>query len=222
VSVLYVYAVLDEAPGGALGAGAWGETLRAVACGGLATVAGAVATVPAPTLAGVREHDAVIRRLAAAVPALLPARFGSVAADEPALRATIGARAATLRERLARVRGCEQMTLRVYGAPAAPPPAATAAASGTEYLERRRAAHDPRHALPALRPLLATLEPLVADERFEPHGVAPLLGTIHHLVDRAHAHAYLAAADAAPAPAGLRVRVSGPWAAYAFAGELSA
>ncbi len=221
MSRLYVYAVVDEAPATTLGAGLLGEPLRAVGCGPLLVVAGAMDAVPVPSLETVRDHDAVIRRLAATVPALLPARFGSTVADEAALHATITARAATLRERLARVRGCEQMTLRVYGEPV-PAPARPAPASGTEYLRQRRAVLDPGEALPALRPLLARLEPFVSDQRYEPHAGSPLLATIHHLVDRAHAHAYLATADAAPALRGLRVRVSGPWAAYAFAGELSA
>lgn len=217
---LYIYAVLDEAPAAALGTGVLGEPLRAVSCGTLLAVAGEIGEAPAPSLTALREHDAVIRRLADAAPAVLPARFGSVVADDAALRALILPRAATLGERLAHVRGRAQMTLRAYGH--AEPTASASRTSGAAYLRDRRRTHDPRHALPALLPRLAALEPFVLDQRFEAHGTPPLLATVHHLVDRVRVHAYLDAAAAAKDGIGLRVTVSGPWAPYAFAGELPA
>ncbi|MBI2205210.1 MAG: GvpL/GvpF family gas vesicle protein [Candidatus Rokubacteria bacterium] len=206
--------------------GTCGEPLSAVACGELVAVVGAVATAPtldAPTL---RAHDAVVRRLAASVDALLPVRFGTMFANAPAVVAAVSERHDTLADALALVAGREQMTLRVFG-PAANAGAASRARStrvapttGTGYMRARHAADRRARRVPEIAWLRPALERLVQAERVERHRTPPLLASVHHLIPRGHAAQYLAAVDRA-SRRGHRVRVvaTGPWPPWAFASE---
>jgi hypothetical protein len=137
---------------------------------------------------------------------------------------------------LALVRGCEQMTLRVYAGGRLPRPVAEAASRrspgadrprggpGSRYLERRARAIE----LPELAPLRDALAGLVRVERAEPAGLdepAPrgdaaggrLVARVYHLVARGRAAAYTAAVAAAAPALPRRVVVIGPSPAYAFA-----
>ncbi|MFP5287311.1 MAG: GvpL/GvpF family gas vesicle protein, partial [Thermoanaerobaculia bacterium] len=106
---------------------------------------------------------------------------------------------------LKKVRGCVQMTLRVFGDPAPMPE--LQGGPGTRYLEARRRAYS----LPEAGPLLERLNPLVQAERIERKEQGNLLGTVYHLVRREHVPAYQEAAQ------DRRVAVSGPFPPYAFA-----
>jgi hypothetical protein len=117
VSALYLYAVLGAAPAGPLGAGLAGEPLRLVDCAGLLAAAGEMAAPPSLAPDTLRGHDAVVRRLADAADAVLPARFGALAADDAELCDRLTRAGEGLREALARVAGREQMILRVYAGP---------------------------------------------------------------------------------------------------------
>ena len=112
MSPVYLYAVLAEAPAGALPSGLAGEPVRLVACDDVWAAVGDVSSAPAVDEAALRAHDAAVRRLAAGATAVLPARFGSIAGDEGALCDALRPRLDALREGLRAVRGCEQMTLR--------------------------------------------------------------------------------------------------------------
>jgi hypothetical protein len=238
VSLLYVYAILGDAPRGALGAGLAGEPLRLVpiagggaGAAGAAAAAGEIDDLPPLDADALRAHDAAVRRLAAQVDAILPARFGSAARDAGALARALEPTAEALAAALARVRGCEQMTLRLYadapaagGAappfPAAPRDVAGTVTSGTQYLEVRRRARAAVAALAGLDALRAALAPLVTGERAEPHDTPPLRLTLYHLVRRGNAQAYAEAVRAAaPERSDLRYTLSGPWPPYAFAPE---
>jgi hypothetical protein len=192
-------------------------------------------TVSAEHLA---DHDAAVRRLAAAADAFLPARFGQTFRDETALRDAVAARATALAEALARVRGCVQMTLRWLHDPAAIPTEAerltaspversgddarpAAGGPGTRYLEARLAALEMEGALPEVEGDLAALRPHVRAERLRRGGAPGLLGTAYHLVRRDVLAAYRGVLDALPQPAPLRRQASGPWPNYAFAGALA-
>ena len=223
MSPVYLYAVLAEAPGGALPSGLAGEPVRLVACDDVWAAVGDVASAPAVDEASLRAHDAAIRRLAARASSLLPARFGSIAGDEQALCEALRPRLDAFREGLRAVRGCEQMTLRLARedaadlAPAPPSASPASAGPGTRYLDARRAsAGDPR-AFPEVARLLDALAPLVRGERRERHERPPLLASVYHLVPRESVDAYRAAVAAAAEDAGVRVTISGPWPAYAFA-----
>lgn len=221
--MIYLYALVDEEPSGPLGEGIAGEPLRVVSQGGLAAVTGEVSDRPRPDRETLEGQDAVIRRLAGLFGALLPARFGEAFADEAALAKRLAPREREVAEALALVRGCVQMTLRVFGEPEPrPEPAAVPAGGpGTRYLAARRREIERAHSLPEIEPLREALRPLLRAERIERHESAgPLLGTAYHLVLRGQSDAYLATLESAKGRiGGRRVAATGPWPPYAFAPE---
>jgi hypothetical protein len=225
MSPLYLYALLAEPPSGALPAGLAGEAMRLVPCDGVLAAVGEVGEAPPLDGSALRAHDAAVRRLAAVSSAILPARFGSLVRDEAELGEALHPRLAALRDALAAVRGCEQMTLRFSWLDSvAPteesslPSTATAGGPGTRYLSARRAvAGDPR-SVPEVARVLDALSPLVRGERRERHGKAPLVASVYHLVPHGGLDAYRAAVEAAASrEPRIRVTASGPWPPYAFA-----
>jgi hypothetical protein len=221
VSPLYLYALLADPPSGALPAGAAGEPLRLVTCEGVLAAVGEVEAAPAVDAAALQAHDAVVRRLASASPAVLPARFGSLTDDERHLRDALRDRLPALRDALTAVRGCDQMTLR-FSRPLDPPPpihdgSAPEGGPGTRYLAARQAlAGDPR-TIPEVRAVLEALAPHVRGERRERHERPPLIASVYHLVPRGEIEPYREALAAAVERASVRVAISGPWPPYAFA-----
>jgi len=242
---LYVYAMLARSPRIATGAGVARERVRIVRCGRLFVAVGAVRTAPELSARAVRIHDAVVRRLAARGDAVLPARFGTVFADRAALARVLADRAGVLRKALRLVEGREQMTVRLYGEPGAAEPAGGAGiadagdedaltgvddettervgdgadGAGMRYLARRAR----RYEVPALAQLRALLGGVVVAERVERHAAPPLLASAYHLIPRGASTDYRTRVmRATPALAPLRVRVSGPWPAYAFVPEPAA
>jgi hypothetical protein len=221
VSRLYVYAIL----GGPLGAvpprGVLDEPLRVVECGDVLVAVGETAAAPPLGADALRGHDTVVRRLAGEVDAILQARFGSVVADEDALRVALEPRLAALGAALRLVRGCEQMTLRVFGPPLGSPSPSEGeqpTGPGARYLAAVRQRIGPGDRVAALRERLGGL---VAAERFEPHATPPLVASVYHLVPRHSCRTYLAALDAAAATLRpSRVSASGPWPPYAFVPEV--
>jgi hypothetical protein len=222
---VYVYALLDAPPRPDAGAGLSAEPLRVLRVGDLLAAVGEMTERPALSEVTLRAHDAVVRRLAAAVDAILPVRFGSLL-SEASLTDVLAARGRELREALALVTGREQMTLRLLG-PATPAPTAAETVEtvddvgpGTRYLDARRAEWRRAHAVPELAPLRPALAALVRAERVTRHDATPLLASVYHLVDRGAAAAYAEAlARAAEALAPIRAVASGPWPPYAFAPE---
>lgn len=209
MSPLYLYAVIDEEPSLPLGAGLAGEPLRLVRCGELLVVAGEAE--PKVTPESLAAQDAVVRRLS--VTAVLPIRFGEKVQDEEELCKLLKPRSSDLVAALDRVRGCEQMTLRVFGEPAPPPPAPPEPSGpGTRYMEARRREIERARSLPEIEPLLDRLRPLVKAERIERKEQGALLGTVYHLVRREDVPAYKETLKEEDA-----VTVSGPWPPYAFA-----
>lgn len=223
-AMLYLYAVLGEAPPRGRWRGLRGERLIFVRLGnrarGLVVAAGPMAAAPALSAAALRRHDAVVRRLARALPSVLPVRFGTTVADAAGMDPLIAGRATALRRALRRVAGREQMTLRVFGPRPriAPPPPALRGGPGTRYLAGRRRAASV--AAPTVARIRAGLEDFIHDERVEPSTSPPLLASVYHLVDRGHHRAYeRAVREVACRLADVRVVSSGPWAPYAFAPE---
>jgi len=217
----YVYALLAEAPRGDAGAGLGAEPLRFVPIAGVLAAVGDMAAPPIVSSGTLRAHDAVVRRLAAAVDAILPVRFGTVL-DEAALAEAIVGRAARLREALTLVAGREQMTLRLFGDASASAPSAPVADAdvgpGVRYLEDRRRRARREAEVTELAPLRRHLEPLVRAEQAQRHPTPPLLASVYHLVDRGCAPAYMdAVAAGAAALAPTRAVATGPWPPYAFA-----
>jgi hypothetical protein len=222
--VLYIYAVAFAGiePAGPLGTGIGDEPLAIIAVGGLAAVAGSLPAAPSADAETLRRQDAVVRRLAGFFPALLPVRFGETAADVATLTARLAPRESELMVALQLVRGCVQMTLRVFGDPdpAPEPVPATAGGPGARYLEARRQEQEKSRSLPEIGALTTALRPLLRAERIERHAAGPLLGTAYHLVPREGTAAYLAAVEKARGRIGeRRIVATGPWPPYAFAPE---
>jgi hypothetical protein len=225
VSSLWLYAVTTahELPAGA--AGLLGEPLQLLSCGRLAAVAGELEALPTIGAVTLRAHDQVVRRLSEGMAELLPARFGQAAATGDELCRLLLERQPELERALERVSGCAQMTLRLFGEPAAPPPAddrppAGAAGPGTHYLLERRRRDDQRRQLPEAEELLAALLPLVRAQRLERQVNRALVGTAYHLVPRPRVPEYLRrVAEHRVRLLPRRLAVAGPAPPYAFAGE---
>lgn len=180
----------------------------------LAAVVVDVDRAPSLDLDALKVHDRRVRALQAVAPALLPVRYIDVHDDDAALVASLAPRLPALSTALARVRGREQMTLRVAGA------AAVAAAvavdpqkPGTSFLAGKQA-QARAAAVPALDPLRAALAGLVVEERVEA-AAPPLLASVFHLVPRGQSAAYVDAVHGCALD--VRVKVSGPFPCWAFA-----
>jgi len=218
--ILYLYALVDEEPSGPPGAGIAGEPLRLLPYGGLAAVTGELPERPKPEREILERQDAVVRRLAGLFGALLPARFGEAFADETALANRLAPRQREISEALSLVRGCVQMTLRVFGEPEIRPEPAPEGGPGTRYLAARRREAERAHSLPEIEPLREALRPLLRAERIERQEAGSLLGTAYHLVARESAGTYLNTLESAKGRiGGRRVAATGPWPPYAFAPE---
>lgn len=227
MSGLYVYAVLESGARVA-GTGLADEPLRRVDCGELAAAVGEMADAPAVDARTLRAHDAVVRSLAEGADAILPARFGCFVKDDIALRDALQPRARELGEALRLVRGCEQMTVRVYGSEAGTPSAGEPAAEepaaavrpGTDYLMSRQRERRRAREVPELDPVRPALRMLVREERAQRHRTPPLLASVYHLIERGQAAVYQETLTRAAASlGGVRVSASGPWPPYAFAPE---
>ncbi len=217
--LLYLYALVDEEPAGSLGEGVAGEPLRLVRRGGIAAVVGELGSRPRPEREALQRQDAVVRRLAEIFGALLPARFGEAFADEAVLMERLSPRAEEFAAALSLVRGCVQMTLRVFGDSEGVSETELQGGPGTRYLETRRRERERAHSLPEIDSLRQDLRPLLRAERIERHEAGRLLGTAYHLVPRAQTGAYLAVLEKAEEVGGHRIAASGPWPPYAFAPE---
>jgi gas vesicle protein GvpL/GvpF len=228
MSQVYVYAILGERPVTPLGSGIADEPLTLVTGGDLVAAVGVMDAAPDATRHAVLGHDAVVRRLAEASTAILPARFGMIH-EASALVDWLATAADGLRDALRLVAGREQMTLHVFeleepvveAAGEAPDEddAETAPGPGTRYLTQRRRQRR-EAAVPELAPLRARLGGLIAAERIERRTTPPFRASVYHLVERGRSAAYRDAVESnRDLVRGVRLRVSGPWAPYAFAPE---
>jgi hypothetical protein len=222
--ILYLYAVAfaETEPAGALGTGIGDEPLVLVPVGRLVAIAGSLPGRPSADAETLKKQDAVVRRLAGLFAALLPVRFGESVAEEAAVAAKIAPRESELTTALELVRGCVQMTLRIFGEadPMPEPAPARAGGPGARYLEARRQEQAALRSLPEIAPLSRALRPLLRAERIERQAAGPLLGTAYHLVPREGTAAYLAAVEEARGRiGGRRIAATGPWPPYAFAPE---
>jgi hypothetical protein len=193
-----------------------GHSLRTVTVGDVDAIVERLVQAPRPTEAVLREQHDIVSALSGMTDALLPARFGTLV-SRPALEGTVAARHAELSTALALVRGQSQMTVRVFGERPDPGAAAGTGGTGTSYLAARRG----RGAIPpGIERIRTAVGPWTTAERVEPGGRG-LLVTLFHLVAARTASRYRRAVlGVAPSLAPLRVSVSGPWPAFAFAPEL--
>jgi len=225
---LYVYAIVGRpVRARSLSSGA-GVRLRAVIGGGAVAIVADCDGKPSPTTSALRKHDAVVRRIARAVPAILPVRFGTIIDTDRSLTGLLEAWSAELQPALALVERREQMTLRLFGrsapVPEAPSPRSlepeTGDHPGTRHLTRLASAQARARSAPELEPLNQALAHIITAERISRHDTGPLLLTAYHLIPRGKARAYRGILKRRAAALGLRAMASGPWPPYAFVPEL--
>lgn len=226
---LLVYAIIDGArvPPPVVEPSA---RLRAINVGRIAAVVGHRRHAPAPTLRNIRQYHRTVSAIAAAVPAILPARFGTLVVEEE-LSFILRTRAASLRTALKHVRGRVQMTIRIanrggeltpgtetHEAPALGPKTGRSGSDGpgARYL-RNRVSPEDRETRRLLTPLRRSVQGWVHDEQvLHRAGIT----SVYHLVSRRSAAAYARSLRAAAHKAGLDIVVSGPFPPYAFAATM--
>lgn len=158
------------------------------------------------------RHGLVAQMLVDAADAVLPVRFGERFADEAALAAAVAPRADALRQRLADVRGCVELTVRVAADRADLP----AASDGVSYMRARLLAYESdaalsRHLADRLRHVSRAA--VVADAR-----LSRLVHDGCYLVRRQCVDEFArAVGDYAAEHPDLNVMCTGPWAPASFA-----
>ncbi len=216
----YVFALVDAPPVRRAGSGLRGALSVRPVPGGFVVVERR-ADVPPIEFDTLRRHDAVVSRLADAVPAILPVRFGTLL-EFGEIEDALAEREEEMAEAFDTVRGRVQFTWRrdkrgVRGQRPGGRSQGSAPRSGAAYL--RRAARAAKPAAPrAFRAVHEKLKPLVAAERYVP-ATASLPESLYHLVDGRSAGRYRTIADrlASASPA---VNLTGPFPPFAFAAEL--
>ena len=222
MSLLYVFA-FTGAPAPPLRHGK--RRIEFIELSGIHAAVERVSERPGVSEAAIRAQHEIVTKIAAAVDAVLPARFGALL-DSAELEGLVGMRLAPIRKALELVSGRVQMTVRVFTSAT---PAAThesrgreprrtrgkARESGTAYLEQRRRA--------ASAPLTGAAEAInravagqVAAERHQ-RGEGRVECTLYHLVDRDALPRYKRAIEPFESP---RVTVTGPWPPFAFVPDL--
>jgi hypothetical protein len=211
---LYLYALVPQGLATPLGSGLTGETLRVQAVGPIAAVFGEVDDPPSIAPASLRLHDEVVRRIAGVSDAILPFRFGATVTSVDELAEGLADRLDALAAAMERTRGCDQMTMRVFGHGSQPAPGPPSdVGPGTRWLRERST----QVAVPEIAVVRAALVALVRAESVEPHGAPPLRASVFHLVERVRLAEYRAAIEAlASAVAPSRLALTGPWPPYAF------
>jgi hypothetical protein len=191
-------------------------------------------SAPRPDLEAVVRHDAVVRAANERVTSL-PVRFGAWAPDRTVLVGRIQRRRAELEAALAAVSGCVELGVTVEdtsgserdeGQREASDPVALLGqgANGKAYLRqlsRHYAGRRRRRAERAvlLERLRSAAGPLAIDERVH-RPPRPALLAVAHLVARSEVERYRERLDEfAHEHDATRVRVSGPWPPYSFAGS---
>ncbi|WP_329332840.1 GvpL/GvpF family gas vesicle protein [Streptomyces sp. NBC_00663] len=180
-----------------------------------------------------RAHQGVIDALTV-VTTPLPLRLATVFRDDSGVRTMLQAREADFRRTLDRLEGRVEWGVKLYadtpsadtGAPAAK------AATGRDYLRQRRAgvrAHEEQwqRAEEFANRLHETLSAVAEDSRLHPPQNATLSGTAGrnvlnaaYLVPRSRSEEFVELVDRTKdETADFRVELTGPWAAYSFAGE---
>ena len=179
----------------------------------------------------VRTHDEVIHAAAVAAPTA-PLRLATICYDDDAVRARLREWYVALMQALDRVEGCAEWSVKLLTAPRAAEavPAGAPAASGAEYLRRKKAAasqqtsqddaalelaarlHEELHELAAASRQLAPQDPRLSGLR------GTMVLNAAYLVRTEDADAFAARVDelAADHPEAVVDR-RGPWPPYSFA-----
>lgn len=182
----------------------------------------------APTTAELLDYERVIRSHHA-VADVVPMRFGSMLADEAAVRAHLDAQRAVYLRALERVAGCVELGVRLLvpepGSPPTPEEAPKQEArSGARYLKALQrwysAESQLRDRCAALeQALLSKVSALCREHRRElspPRPGEPVLCSLYFLVPRGQVPLFHAALSANAASDSTPTTVSGPWPPFNF------
>ncbi|MEU6770754.1 GvpL/GvpF family gas vesicle protein [Streptomyces sp. NPDC046759] len=183
-----------------------------------------------------RAHQGVIDALTT-VTTPLPLRLATVFRDDSGVRSMIEAREEDFCRTLDRLDGRVEWGVKLYleAEPAEPAPAAPAKpASGRDYLRRRRESTHAQeeqwqHAEAFAHSLHERLSRHAEDSRLHAPQNSALstaagrnILNAAYLVPRAHSEEFVELVDRTKDEApGIRVELTGPWAAYSFTGEAS-
>ncbi|MFD6174573.1 GvpL/GvpF family gas vesicle protein [Streptomyces coeruleorubidus] len=180
-----------------------------------------------------RAHQGVIDALTT-VTTPLPLRLGTVFRDDSGVRTMIEAREEDFRRTLERLEGRVEWGVKVYAEsePQESPRPAQKAASGRDYLRQRRMqtrSHEEmwQKAESFSNRLHEELSAFAEDSRLHPPqnpALSKATGrnvlNAAYLVPRAHSEEFVEMVDRTKGEMpGMRVELTGPWAAYSFAGE---
>jgi len=172
--------------------------------------------LPAMSESSLRTQHDIVTRLSESIDAVVPARFGALV-DERELREILAARRQVIQDALTLVRGRVQMTVRFREAPESirrSTTPASAAMSGTAYLEARRSA---TRTMPALAADVARAVADLAIAARAEAGTEASAPALYHLIGRDCVPRYTGALSVLKSP---ELRVSGPWPPFAFAPDL--
>jgi Gas vesicle synthesis protein GvpL/GvpF len=191
------------------------EPLRAVVEGSLAAiVSDHTGTDGEPAIERLRDYESTVRRLMESS-AILPARFGSVLADEGDVRKLLRRRHRDLLSRVRRVRGTVELALRARwraGMVTMPSPRAP---SGTSYLrERLELRQNARRVASELDPLTALARS--SRRTLSPAPDLPVLDA--YLVERDRVREFVdMVAELGDGLDDVELTCTGPWPPYSFA-----
>ena len=168
---LLLYAITEPGPPTEAGPGVCGRSVVTMEAAGLAALVSEHGRRPRLTDDAARAFDRVITsRMRTS--AVLPARFGTMVGDRPAMRAVMEGRAAEFAQKLACVRGAVELGVRATAHACADPPSVEAA-PGTAYLRAGVARER------SLRALTARLDRELADlSRATRYRVQSAAGTV--------------------------------------------
>jgi hypothetical protein len=224
----YLYCILPAAAGEPrepMPTGIGGATVRTLVAGPLAAW---VESIPertvAPSIEGVRAHDAVVTAALASGETPLPLRFGQIFESDEACRDALLEQAGRMEADLARVRGLVEMRIIVRlprPEPAAEDPAveATPGLAYMKSLQRERGMEQivQASASAVRRRLTETVGAFVRGEAVTLDPLPAAVLTLSHLVARDEVDAYRSTLrDAALGHQAERLVVCGPVAPYQF------
>jgi hypothetical protein len=222
--MIYLYALSDSPQGEVRpGPGIADQAVYRRPCGPISAWVSRLPQSVPPTTENVWRHEAIVETLMDLC-TVLPARFGSLFADEEALESVLAAQCAVLCCDLERVRGRLELSLRVLWEPVDPPPATTLEAplTGRDYLclrmEEERRTREQRQRAEALAAQVHQPLARLAAMSCQQILLSPrLLLTAAYLVERGQTCAFEEQVEALRAAwPQLSLLCTGPWPAYSF------
>lgn len=212
---LLVYGIVEAGEVDSFDRGLADRSLYGVAEGPLeAIVSDHEGRAPEPSAAALRDYERTVRGLMDRG-TILPAQFGSVLADEDAVRALLRSRSRDLLSRLRQVRGAVEIGLRASWSDDARVVLDPRAPSGSSYLRERLELRQ------SARRVATELDPLTALARGSRRALAPrpdLPVLDAYLVDRGRVREFVALVEQLDDRLDeVELVCTGPWPPYSFA-----